>query len=212
MAAGEGLRMLPLTKETPKPMLEVQGITLLEHQISFLKHYVDSVAVTVGYMSEKVSQCAIQNGADYIFKNESGGNANWLNRPLFRGLSSPIVIITCDNLMEIDLNVIETESKTTPNLSYLVSRHDNSVIKGDRIVQTAGRVTSISQDKNISSLATGLQVLNTGSLSPAQNFDSFHDVWGDLIGNQLLFVSKSQPSKWTAIDTPLDLENVRESW
>ena len=212
MAAGQGSRMRPLTHEIPKPLLKVQGKSLLEHQISFLKNYVESVAVTVGYMSEKVSQCALQGGADYIFQNNNGGNANWLNGSFMRELNSQVVVITCDNLMEVDLSDIEAESKTSPELSYLVTRIPESGIKGDRIVQTNGKVDSISQDERISLLGTGLQVINPGTLNPRQEFGSFHDVWNDLISKQSLFVSKYHPSKWTAIDTPLDLENARKGW
>ena len=204
--------MRPLTQEIPKPLLQVQGKTLLEHQINFLKNHVDSVAVTVGYMAEKVSQCALKIGADYIFQNNSGGNANWLNARIMRGFNSPVVIITCDNLMEVNLGDIEAESKTSPERSYLVSRIPESGIKGDRIVQTNGKVESISQDESISLLGTGLQVINPGTLNPKKEFASFHDVWNDLIINQSLYVSGSQPSKWVAIDTPSDLEKAREDW
>jgi len=37
LAAGFGKRMLPLTKNLPKPLIEVNGITLLDNAINFLK-------------------------------------------------------------------------------------------------------------------------------------------------------------------------------
>ncbi|MAI94468.1 MAG: mannose-1-phosphate guanylyltransferase, partial [Halieaceae bacterium] len=36
LAAGEGRRMRPLTEETPKPLLPVNGKPLLEHHIEAL--------------------------------------------------------------------------------------------------------------------------------------------------------------------------------
>ena len=36
LCAGFGKRMLPLTKRTPKPLIKVNGITLLENTINFL--------------------------------------------------------------------------------------------------------------------------------------------------------------------------------
>jgi MurNAc alpha-1-phosphate uridylyltransferase len=210
LAAGEGLRMRPLTHEVPKPMLEVHGKTLLEHQINFLKDHVNSVAVTVGYMPEKVSQCALQNGADLILRNSVGGNANWLNNSIFQGFDSQIVIITCDNLMEIDLNELESESKATPELSYLVTRECEPEIRGDRISHNNYRVEAISELGSTPLLATGLQVINPGAFGSRAKFNNFHDVWNYLIDNQSLYASKSQPTSWMAIDTPLDLENARK--
>ena len=204
--------MRPLTQETPKPLLEVQGRTLLEHQISFLKNQVESIAVTVGYMSEKVAESALRYGSDYIFKNNGGGNADWLNSPILRGFQSQILIITCDNLMEVDLAGIESEIIATPQRSFLVSRESDMGVKGDRIIQSNGRIESISQEENVALLATGLQVINPGTLSQNVIFESFHDVWSDLIGNNSLFVSQKRPNRWAAIDTPLDLENARVNW
>ena len=204
--------MRPLTLETPKPLLEVHGRTLLEHQISFLKNRVESIAVTVGYMSEKVAESALQYGSDYIFKNNGGGNAGWLNSPILRGFQSQILIITCDNLMQVDLEGLESETKATPHFSYLVTRESDVGVKGDRIIQSNGRIESISQQENVALLATGLQVLNPGTLSQNAIFESFHDVWSDLIGNNSLFVSQNRPNRWTAIDTPLDLENAYVNW
>ena len=36
LAAGYGKRMMPLTHSAPKPLLNINGITLLENSINFL--------------------------------------------------------------------------------------------------------------------------------------------------------------------------------
>jgi hypothetical protein len=112
--------------------------------------------------------------------------------------------------MNVNLTDIELESQSAQDLSYLVTRIDESEIKGDRILQAEGRVTAISQDTRIASLATGLQIINPGTLCPKMKFDNFHQVWDDLISKQLLHVSRRQPTKWVAIDTILDLENANK--
>ena len=43
LAAGEGLRMRPLTANIPKPLLPVAGKPFLEHNIEALKEEVKSV-------------------------------------------------------------------------------------------------------------------------------------------------------------------------
>ena len=37
LAAGFGKRMLPLTKNLPKPLIKINQTTLLDHSINFLK-------------------------------------------------------------------------------------------------------------------------------------------------------------------------------
>ena len=55
MAAGMGLRMRPLTNDRPKPLIEVDGRTLLDHAIDRLKHAgVKQILVNIHYKGEMV--------------------------------------------------------------------------------------------------------------------------------------------------------------
>ena len=62
LSAGQGTRLLPLTAEKPKCLLEIQGKTLLEWQIEELhKCGVDQITVVTGYGAEKVDALVKQN-------------------------------------------------------------------------------------------------------------------------------------------------------
>ena len=39
LAAGEGTRLRPLTLDTPKPLLSIGGIPLMEHTLNWLRNY-----------------------------------------------------------------------------------------------------------------------------------------------------------------------------
>ncbi|MDE2019348.1 MAG: NTP transferase domain-containing protein [Patescibacteria group bacterium] len=54
LAAGEGMRMRPLTLETPKPMLAIDGRPILEHLIDSLPGEIDEVIVVVGYLRHQI--------------------------------------------------------------------------------------------------------------------------------------------------------------
>jgi NDP-sugar pyrophosphorylase family protein len=54
LAAGEGIRMRPLTVDTPKPMLLLRGKPLLEHIIETLPKEVDELILVVGYLSHQI--------------------------------------------------------------------------------------------------------------------------------------------------------------
>ncbi len=56
LSAGQGTRLLPLTAEIPKCLLEIQSKTLLEWQIGELqKCGIEQITVVTGYGSEKVA-------------------------------------------------------------------------------------------------------------------------------------------------------------
>ena len=56
LAAGEGLRLRPLTLERPKPMLPIAGTPLLEHLVRLLAlHGVRDIAINLHYKPEAVT-------------------------------------------------------------------------------------------------------------------------------------------------------------
>lgn len=55
LAAGKGERMLPLTLATPKPLLTVKGVPLIEHHIVHLKAMgIERLVVNIAYLGEKI--------------------------------------------------------------------------------------------------------------------------------------------------------------
>lgn len=198
--------MRPLSLVTPKPLLEINSQSLLGYQIAFLQPHLESIAVTVGYMWEKVSREAILKGVDVVLLNKSAGNAAWLNNPFVRSLDTHVLVITSDNFMKISLEEIQAEIQEFKKYSFLITRPNDPELEGDRVLQDDGVVTSVSKIRQNGTLATGLQIINPSSLTPNKQFNDFHEVWNDLIDRNLLRVSKSQPEKWIAIDTPADLD------
>lgn len=55
LAAGRGERMLPLTKTCPKPLLKVNGRSLIAHQLSKLKLAgIDEVIINIAYLGHMI--------------------------------------------------------------------------------------------------------------------------------------------------------------
>lgn len=78
MAGGKGMRLRPLTENTPKPMLKIGGKPILEYNIDRLaKVGVKNIYISVNYLGEKI---------EAYFSNGNSKNLNiqyvWENQPL----------------------------------------------------------------------------------------------------------------------------------
>ena len=67
LAAGMGTRLHPITINHPKCLLELNGKTILSHQIKLLNTFnIDKIEIITGYMSEKI-ESHVKDTASYFF-------------------------------------------------------------------------------------------------------------------------------------------------
>lgn len=72
LCAGFGKRVLPLTNTTPKPLLTINNIPLIEYSIKILKELgVNEIAVNVHHLKQKISSYLNKNYPDIkVFEEE----------------------------------------------------------------------------------------------------------------------------------------------
>ncbi|MBC5792690.1 MAG: NTP transferase domain-containing protein [Nanohaloarchaea archaeon] len=77
LAAGEGTRMRPLTRDTPKPLLPVAGKPIIEHNIELIKDKVDEVVIVAGYMIEEFEKLyGEKSGIKIVEQDKAQGTAD----------------------------------------------------------------------------------------------------------------------------------------
>src|SRR5437588_7228435 len=107
MAAGRGLRMMPLTDAMPKPMAPFNGSTLIAQGITRLARNIEHIHITVGYKKAMLAQHVIEHGASSVFNTESKSNCWWIYNTLLKYLDEPICVLTCDNVVDLDFELLE---------------------------------------------------------------------------------------------------------
>ncbi len=103
MAAGLGTRMMPLTANTPKPLIEVSGTTLLDHVLDLLRDAgVGRIVVNVHYLADQIEAYLADHAQDFdltisderaLLRDTGGGLVQAL--PLIAG--DPFFCINADN-------------------------------------------------------------------------------------------------------------------
>lgn len=212
MAAGRGMRMMPLTDSVPKPMVTLDGSTLISRGIDFLKNNIENIHITVGYKGNMVAEHVAGKGVNSIFNTDGHGNAWWVYHTLLKNLDEPVLLLTCDNIVELDIDLLDKEYHTLGSPPCLVVPVPPvEGLDGDFIFHENNTVTELSRTKPSGIYCSGIQIINPAAVNRlTKATDNFYELWSELISQKKLYCSNIYPSKWTAIDTMEQLQNLSE--
>ena len=202
LAAGLGKRMQPLTFNKPKPLLEINNITLLERAINLLINCgVQEISINVHYLSDQIkgfinkkkfnTKINISDESDLLLDTGGGvlaGTNNFNDNPFF--------VINPDTLWN---KAYEDEVKKLEEIYFknnkpcllLVNKKfslDNSFVGDFNLKRDL-----ISKDKENQFIFTGLHITNRSFLSSEKSkVFSMNKIWNDLIKDQNLFGLESK--------------------
>ncbi|MBA5248881.1 MAG: nucleotidyltransferase family protein [Gammaproteobacteria bacterium] len=112
LAAGRGERMMPLTKNTPKPLLKVHGKPLIEHTINHLKKAnITDIVINTAYLGEQI-QTHLGDGTKFGVQIQYSHEHNALETAggIIQALpllgTHPFIVINADILCTLDLSTL----------------------------------------------------------------------------------------------------------
>ena len=197
LAAGLGKRMQPLTLKTPKPLLEINNISLLERAINLLiKSGVEEISINVHHLPEQIEkfirekkfkvEVNISKETDALL--DTGGGILEATKHFD---DNPFYVINPDTLwsdryIEEVKRLEDSYSKNKKPTLLLVNKKlsfDGS-FKGDFNITN----NQISRDEKNEFIFTGLQIINRNFLtSENSKVFSMNKIWNDLIANKELY-------------------------
>ena len=208
MAAGRGARLMPLTKKIPKGLVKFRQTSLIARGIRRLKKYIKFIHISVGYKGPILAKHLIEEKVSSIINTDTKGNSWWIFNSIFKSFDSPIYVLTCDNVTNIDFKKIEKDYyKKGQPLCMLIPTKPVKGLKGDYIFRKKNLISKLSRAKKSEIYCTGIQVLNpkriNKKITPTEDFNI---LWKKLIRIKQLYVSDVMPRKWYTVD---DVENYK---
>ena len=214
MAAGRGTRMKPLTDDIPKAMAPFKGSTLIAMGIEKIKPLVEHIHVTVGYKGALLAEHTIGLKVNSVFNTDGKGNAWWIYNTLMSLLDEPVLVLTADNVTQIDIDFIYDEYSRLGNPSCMVVPVvPVPGLEGDYIHHSENTVEFLSRKEAAPSYCSGIQVINPKMINDSTEIvEDFGEVWAQLIKQRQLKCSDTYPKNWFTVDTieQLKIANQRE--
>src|SRR3989344_87984 len=163
LAAGQGIRMRPLTLTTPKPLLPVNGKPIIDYIFDSLPFEIDEVIIAVLYLGDKLKKHfgSERRGKQirYVQGSDEGTAYSFLAAKKY--LSNERFLLVHGDELTHKIDIINCLQK---DLSILVFKPENPSACGMAYLKKDGSIKKIVEKpkKTTSKLAVdGVMVLNT---------------------------------------------------
>ena len=172
IAAGEGSRLENLTKDLPKPLVDINGKSIIERQIALLrKNNVNDVVVVTGYKKEKFTFKNIKYIHNPNFREQEQTGSLMAARSKIVGdvlimfgdilfeetILQQMLNSKCDIVIAIDKNWEKSYEERPDNPK---SEADKVLIKDDKVIQISAKNIKINNNDDDVGELLGLMKLS----------------------------------------------------
>ncbi len=234
LAAGQGTRVRPLTKDMPKPMVPILGKPVMEYLIEHLARYgVNEIMINVAYHHRRIEdyfgdghRWGVQIGYSYEGVRDHGdilprpqGSAGGMRRIQdFSGFFDETTLVICgDALIDLDIGAAVHEHKSKGAIASVVALEvPRSEVQnyGMVVADNNGRIQAFQEkptpEEAKSTLAsTGIYLFEPEVLElvpPGRVFDIGSELFPLLAEKQLPFFAQKRFFNW------IDIGRVSDYW
>ena len=217
MAGGKGLRLRPLTKNIPKPMIKINGKPLLEKLIlDANKQGFKNYTISINYLGDKIKSYFKEGKKfgvliDYIKEKKPLGTAGSLGSINQKKISENFVVANSDIITNIDYKkLIKFHNQNKADLTLVVksifTKHSFSVVESKGIY-----LKSVSEKPTTQiNYGIGIYVLNKKILKKIKKnqFLNMPDLVHQLkMNNKFKILTYKMSEDWRDIGRPEDVKS-----
>jgi mannose-1-phosphate guanylyltransferase len=234
LAAGQGTRVRPLTKDMPKPMIPILGKPVMEYLIEHLaRHGVKEIMINVAHLNRKIEQyfgngqrLGVEIGYSYEGVYEHGeivakplGSAGGMRHIQdFGGFFDQTTIVLCgDALIDLDIGAALFEHKQKKAMvSVITMEVPATEVSNYGVVETdkTGRVTSFQEkptpkQARSNMASTGIYFFEPEAIDlipSGQVFDIGSQLFPMLVEKGLPFYAQKRVYNW------IDIGRISDYW
>jgi choline kinase len=233
LAAGKGERLYPLTKNTPKPLIDLgDGETLLEKQLRSLSEsqVIDEVIIVIGYLYEQVesklknfkTNLKINTLYNPFYEMSNNLITLWLSK---YEMDQDFIITNGDNLFAADV-VRDLVNKTNDGIYVTICYRDNIGEDDMKVI--------LDEDKKVLKVSKEIKESNTESIGlvkvQGEKYRKIYQEVLEQLARDKNYINKFwletfniladkgveihsfeiDKNKWREVDFHFDLKNLKE--
>jgi L-glutamine-phosphate cytidylyltransferase len=232
LAAGQGKRLLPLTAEVPKALLDIGGKTLVERQVeAFAQNGLKDFVVVTGYASEKMEVAlghlakrlgvVIETVFNPFFAVADNLASCWLAR---KHMDRDFIQVNGDNVFRADL-VARLLEPTKHAIAVAINRKDAFDADDMKVMLDGERLTEVGKALPVDTVdaeAIGFYMFRGAgvghyvnelelALRDPQGLKRwFPSAVGSLAKKVPIGVVEITGLRWSEVDFPVDLQQARK--
>ena len=202
LSSGKGTRMMPLTKDMPKPMLEVNGEPLIAHKIKLLEDAsINKIFINVAYKKDVITSYikSLNKNIHLIDEgDEPLGTAAGIRNMVSDLKDECFIVINSDVWTDYRLHQLK-ELDLNDNLAHIVLIETPDYLAGDFDING----DAITKGKNY--VFSGIGKYHT------QLFKKYNDKdLGDILRAEKKISFSIYDGQWMDIGTPQRLKQIKE--